>query len=184
MDVQAAVAIEIDQQERQSLRPVGQPHRSQATACALVVEDAARAVADTQVLHQLGIIGRRHQVQVAVAVQIPPRHRVGGLGRRRVEQAIEFGIERIAPPQLRRTGAAGEGDVEQAVAVGIDHGHRACVSDRQNLAAEAQVALVPQQGGRPCQVGEHQVEVPVAVQIARGDAGAVTVEQLDRESGR
>ena len=149
-----------------------QPAGRARIAAVAVHEDAAARAGGHRV--QLGVVGGARQIQVAVRVEVPP---VGG-----VQRLAHAGVD---PDELGPVGAAGvqpqggrrhrvrEEQIQPAVAVRVDQMHRPRRAHRQALHAETQDSFVPVDGVGAGQVGQHDIQVAVAVQVADAHAGAV-----------
>ena len=185
-DVAPPVAVQIGEQHRQRVGAPAQPFEGEQAGAVVAVEE--HAAADHHTIRQraqLGVVGGAHHVQVAVQVEIRPRHGVSGKPgaeplilhpRERGTGAGRAG--RRAPPGGQAAGV-GEHEVDAGVAVDVHGIDGAGHLRRQVAAAKEQVPLVPEQGGGPVQAGQDDVDAAVLVQVRQRHAGAVAVEEAD-----
>ena len=153
------------------------PHQLQRVQLAVDVLVDGDAAADHEAVVDLGdlaVVARPHQVQVAVPVQVRQGDRVQyvpGAEPLRPRVGARTGGGR-AEPQARRIAGMGEDQVQPPVTVEIDDVDRARVVGRQLLPREREPAAVPQDAAQSVQVGQHDVDVAVVVQVVDAERRA------------
>ena len=179
-DFELPIAVQVDQANGEGLGLPVQHLRRPMVALLEIDDDACllvlRRILDA-VLLQFGGVGRRHQVERAVAVQVAPRHGIRVVVDPGQGSAFEAGAcagrALVMPVRDAVQPAMGEGDIERAVPVDIDDGDAARKAVVERLAGEGEVAVVPQDRALAVDAGEDQVQVAVIVEIVGRHAGAI-----------
>ncbi|MCY3993931.1 MAG: hypothetical protein OXF50_22095 [Caldilineaceae bacterium] len=96
---------------------------------------------------------------------------VSGQGRRLRWLSVDLRVAMVYSLPEIHGGSVPRQTVEAAVA----DAYAARLTVGELLFEELEVALIPEDGVWACQVGEQKVEIPVAVEIVDGEAGAVAV---------
>ena len=174
-NVKTAVFIHVQQQQRPRLRAVGKPSWGKFTLLIIVDKhtgSVAHHEAVAQRFFQRGIIGASHKVKVAIGVNVAPREGKGGCA-----IAGQGGVGGktavVVLPIANAAAQGGKSNVLPAIPVQIDDGNPARVGLHDALRTEGQITFVPQQSAFPLNVGEHNVEQAIVVEIVDGEPGAV-----------
>jgi hypothetical protein len=86
----------------------------------------------------------------------------------------------LVAPVARPVKATGKDEILPSIAVDVDQVDGPGVSMRQMLRAEGQSALVPEDAIPPLQVGKHQVEVTVVVEVINSESRAIALKHAQR----
>lgn len=133
---------------------------------------------------EFGVVGRRDEIQIAVAVEIAPVHCVGGCvdPSHCLDDKLCPGFVNFLAQQQGRQAPPTENDVGQTIGVNIDDGNG---SSRVSypLGRELKAPTVPKHGGVTNHGGEDYVEVAVVIEVADSDSTAIRLKEHRRPLG-
>ena len=187
--IRPAVAVGIEKLDGHCLGRACQWHCAEVAMVVLVDENPAGLVqqkAVAQVAQQTRVVGAGHQIEVAIVVEVCPRHgigRMGDTGHGFAHEAVGFSSRAGVVPVCHAAGPPGEDDVQPAVAIHVHQVDGARVAVSHALHMEIELAFVPQDAVYAGVVAKDDVEITVVVQIAHAQASTVGLELVNGRTG-